>query len=332
MFGIKRREFITLIGGAAAMWPLASRARQLSKIPRIGVLWHAGSEEEEATYLAALREGFRQIGYIEGKTFVLENRFPNEQPERMSSMAKELVELPVDVLVAVTALSALAAQRATATIPIVFIVVPDPVAIKLVNSLARPGGNITGTSHITAELSAKRLEMLKEAISNLSRVALLVNPNDKLMTPRYIAESQAAAAALGITVEPVNVRALDDFEHAFNQIVHARLQAVSVGANGLFFQGREIMAHMALKHRLPLIAYSKETFDPGALMSYGADQIPMFQRTAVYVDKILKGDRPAVLPVELPTKFQFRINLRTAKTLGLDLPPMLLARADEVIE
>jgi putative tryptophan/tyrosine transport system substrate-binding protein len=174
--------------------------------------------------------------------------------------------------------------------------------------------------------------MLKEAISNLSRVALLVNPNDHLMSPRYIAESEAAGAALGITVEPVRVQALDGFERAFDEIARAGLQGISVGANGLFFQGREAMARMAVRHRLPLIAYSKETFDAGAFMSYGADQIPMFQRTAVYVDKILKGSKPADLPVELPTKFQFRINLKTAKSLGIEVPPMLLARADEVIE
>jgi putative tryptophan/tyrosine transport system substrate-binding protein len=332
---MRRRDFITLVAGAAASAvspPLAARAQQRNRIPRIGVLWHAGSEDEEAIYLAALRQGFRDLGQVEGKTLILENRFPNEQPERMASMAKELAALRVDVLVAVTALSALAAQRATAEVPIVFVVVPDPVAIGLVKSLAVPGGNITGTSHITAELSAKRLEMLKESIGDLSRVALLVNPNDKLMSPRYIAESQAAAAALGVTVEPVGVRALDEFERAFDEIVKARLQAVSVGANGLFFQGRAAMAQMALDRRLPLIAYSKETFDAGALMSYGADQIPMFQRTAVYVDKILKGKHPSDLPVELPTKFQFRINLKIAKALGMSIPATLLARADEVIE
>jgi putative tryptophan/tyrosine transport system substrate-binding protein len=329
---MRRRDFIKGIAGSAAARPLAAQAQHSGKIPRVGALWHAGSEQEEAIYLGALRQGFRDLGYIEGKTLILENRFPNEQPDRMSTMAKELVALPVDVLVAVTALSALAAQRATATIPIVFVVVPDPVAIKLVESLAKPGGNITGTSHITAELSAKRLEMLKVAIGNLSRVALLVNPNDTLMSPRYIAESQAAAGTLGIAVEPINVRALDDFERAFNEITSARLEAVSVGANGLFFQGRQTMAQLALKYRLPLIAYSKETFDAGAFMSYGADQIPMFQRTAVYVDKILKGEKPADIPVELPTKFQFRVNLKTAKALGIDLPTSILLGADEVIE
>ena len=329
---MRRREFIALMGGTAAAWPFPAVAQQPIKIPRIGVLWHAGSEQEEAIYLGALRQGFRDIGYVEGKTLLLENRFPNEQPDRMLSMAKELVALPVDVLVAVTALSALAAQRATATIPIVFVVVPDPVAIKLVGSLANPGGNVTGTSHITVELSAKRLELLKATISNLYRVALLVNPNDLVMTPRYIAESQAAASTLALTVEPVNVRTLDDFGSAFDEIAGARLEAVSVGTNGLFFQGREVMAQLALKNHLPLIAYSKETFDAGALMSYGADQVPMFQRTAVYVDKILKGEKPADIPVELPTKFQFRVNLTTARALGLAVPPSLLATADEVIE
>jgi putative ABC transport system substrate-binding protein len=331
MRDMRRREVIALLGGAAVTWPIVLHA-EARKIPKIGVLWHAGSEQEEIVYLTALRQGFRDIGHIEGKTFTLENRFPNEQPERMFSMAKELAALPVDVLIAVTALSALAAQRATTTIPIVFVVVPDPVAIKLVNSLARPGGNITGTSHITVELSARRLEMLKEAVSGLSRVALLVNLNDQLMTPRYIAESQAAASVLGITVQPVGVRALADFERAFDESSGAGLQGVSVSANGLFFQGREVMAQMALKHRLPLIAYSKETFDAGALLSYGSDQIPMFQRTAVYVDKILKGQKPAELPVELPTRFQFRINLKVANALGITIPSFLLTHADEVTE
>jgi len=174
--------------------------------------------------------------------------------------------------------------------------------------------------------------MLKTAIGKLSRVALLVNPNDTLMSRRYIGESQAAAGTLGIAVEPIEVRAVDDFEQAFDEITSARLEAVSVGANGLFFQGRQIMAQLALKHRLPLIAYSKETFGAGAFMSYRADQIPMFQRTAAYVDRILKGENPADIPVELPTRFQFRINLKTAKALGLSVPPTLMATADQVIE
>jgi putative tryptophan/tyrosine transport system substrate-binding protein len=327
---IGRRELMAAFASALVPWPV--HALQPKEIPRVGVLWHAGSEAEEAIYLTALRQGFRDLGYIEGKNFILENRFPNERPEFMLDMAKGLVAIPVDVLIAVTAPSALAAQRATATIPIVFVVVADPVAIKLVDNLSKPGGNITGFSHVTVELSGKRLEMLNEAISDLSRVALLVNPSDNLMAQRYIAESNAAAAKLGIAVESIYVQTLEDFEHAFSEIAAARLQGVSVGANGLFFQGRELMAQMALKHHLPLIAYSKETFEAGALMSYGADQIPIFQRTAVYVDKILRGESPAVLPVELPTNFQFRVNLRTAKVLGLTIPRMLIARADEVIE
>jgi putative tryptophan/tyrosine transport system substrate-binding protein len=327
---LSRRTLISALGGAAVSWPLA--AHGVGKIPTVGVLWHAANEEDEAIYLTALRQGFRDIGHVEGKTFVLENRFPNEQPERMFSMAKELAGLPVDVIVAVTASSALAAQRATTMIPIVFVVVADPVASGLVKSLARPGGNLTGSSHITVELSAKRLEMLKGAINGLSRVALLVNPSDTVMSPRYIAESQAAASRLEIAVVPVNVSTLGAFGQAFEDIAHNQVQAVSVGANGLFFQGRNVMAQMALKHRLPLTVYSKETFDAGALMSYGADQIPMFRRTAIYVDKILKGEKPANLPVELPTQFQFRVNVITARALGLTIPQPLLTVADEVIE
>jgi len=329
---MRRRDFIAALTSAGAAWPLGTYAQQPRKIPRIGVLWHAGSEQEEAIYLGALRQGFRDLGYVEGKTLLLENRFPNEQPERMSAMAVELVALPVDVLVAVTTLPALAAQRATSTIPVVFVVVYDPIGSKLVSSLAHPGGNITGLTHITVEMTAKRLEILKEVIPNLSRVALLVNPNDELMSRRYNKESQAAAAELGLTVQPVEVQSVADFEHAFSEIAEARLQGVTVGANGVFFQGRHVMAQMALKQRLPLIVYSKETFDAGALLSYGADQIPIFRRVAVFVDKILKGTPPADLPVELPTRFQFRINLKVAGALGITIPPALVTRADEVIE
>ena len=176
---MRRRDFITILGGAAA-WPLAARAQSTKKMPKVGVLWHAGSAEEEAIYLGALKQGFNDLGYIDGKTIALEHRFPNEQPERFASLAVELAALPVDVLVAVTPLAALAAQRATTTIPIVFILVPEPVESKLVNSFAHPGGNITGYTQIAVELSSKRVQLLKEAFPRMSRVALLVNANSQL--------------------------------------------------------------------------------------------------------------------------------------------------------
>jgi putative tryptophan/tyrosine transport system substrate-binding protein len=296
------------------------------------VLWHAGSAEEEAIYLGALLEGFKELGYVDGKTIVLEHRFPNEIPERFVSLAVELAALKPDVLVAVTRPAAIAAQRATATIPIVFVVVPDPVGTKLVNSLARPGGNVTGLTHIAVELSGKRLAFFKEAFPRASRVALVLNGNDVPGMQRYIDEFQTAAVALSVSVRPVEVRSLGDFESAFDTIFAERLDGVILPADGLFYQGRMRLAQLALQRRLPLVVYSRETLEAGALMSYGADLRTIFRRAAVYVDKIIKGERPGDLPVEQPTKFEFLVNLKTAKALDLMFPEMLLARADEVIE
>jgi putative tryptophan/tyrosine transport system substrate-binding protein len=328
---MQRRQFIALIGGAAA-WPLTARGQPRAKTPKIGVLWHAGSAEEEAIYLGELRNGLSGLGYIDGKTITLEHRFPNEQPERFVSLAAELAALKPDVLIAVTQQAAVAAQRATATIPIVFIVVPDPVGVKLVDSLSRPGGNITGLTHIAVELSGKRLAVFKEAFPRMTRVALLVNANNPQTTKRYIDETQTAATGLALDVRPVEVRALTDFDQAFDRIVDGRLEGVAVPADPLFYQGRSLMAQAAITRHLPLMAYSRETLEAGALMSYGTDQRRIFRRAAVYVDKILKGEKAADLPVEQPTKFEFLINNKTAKAIGYTISESLLLRADEVIE
>jgi putative ABC transport system substrate-binding protein len=214
-------------------WPLGGLAQPAGKLPRVGVLWHAGSAEEEAIYLGALLEGFKELGYVDGKTIVLEHRFPNEIPERFVSLAVELAALKPDVLVAVTRPAAIAAQRATTTIPIVFVVVPDPVGTKLVNSLARPGGNVTGLTHIAVELSGKRLAFFKEAFPRASRVALVLNGNDVPGMQRYIDEFQTAAVALSVSVRPVEVRSLGDFESAFDTIFAERLDGVILPADGL---------------------------------------------------------------------------------------------------
>ena len=229
--------------------------------------------------------------------------FCRSRPERFVSLAAELAALKPDVLIAVTQQAAVAAQRATTTIPIVFIVVPDPVGVKLVNSLSRPGGNITGLTHIAVELSGKRLAVFKEAFPRMTRVALLVNANNPQTTKRYIDETNAAATGLGLDVQPVEVRSLTDFDQAFDRIVEGRLEGVAVPADPLFYQGRSLMAQTAITRRLPLMVYSRETLEAGALMSYGTDQRRIFRRAAVYVDKILKGEKPADLPVEQPTKF-----------------------------
>jgi putative ABC transport system substrate-binding protein len=212
---MQRRKFITLLGGAALAWPLAVRAQNQSRIPRVGVLWHAANAEEEQPYFRLLAEGFRDLGYVEGRNIILEHRFPNEIPERFKSMATELVSLNVDVLVSSGAVASFALRDATKTIPIVFIFVPDPVGSKLVDSFARPGANVTGLSHFSSDLIAKRLQFLKEIIPGLSRVALFVNPNAQI-TQLYVAVTQAAAAALGLVSQTFEARSLDELERAFD--------------------------------------------------------------------------------------------------------------------
>jgi putative ABC transport system substrate-binding protein len=331
---IGRREFITLLGGAAAAatWSRGAPAQRAGRVPTVGVLWHAASAEEEGPYFAALIEGFRALGYVDARNIKFEHRFPNEMPERFRSMAAELVSLNVDVLVSVGNAAAPYAKNATATIPIVFTLVADPVESKLVASFARPGGNVTGLSTFAADLAGRRLQALKEMIPGLSRVAQLVNPNAQ--TSRMNIEViRAAAAELGLAVRTFEARSLDQLEPAFDAIARAGMQAVTVSqGEGLPFQGRHIIAKLAIAHRLALCAFSRETFEPGALMAYGTDHIALIRRAGVYVDKILKGAKPSDLPVEGPTKFELLVNLKTAKAIGLEIPPTVLARADEVIE
>ena len=329
---MERRKFLALLGGAIIMWPLGAGAQQNRKIPKIGVLWHAGSAEEEAVYLGAVRQGLTDLGYVEGQTITLENRFPAEIPERFLSLAAELAALNVDVLVAINRIAALAAQRATKTIPVVFVAVPDPVGSKLVVSLARPGGNITGISNFALDLTAKRVEFLKRIIPSLSHVALLVNPADPEMARRYIDEGQTAADKLGVTLHPVEIRAPSDLTPAFSRMHNENIDGVAVTQDGLFYATRRDIADLALARRLPTIVYSRETADAGALASYGPNNYEIFRRSGFYIDKILKGAKPAELPVQQPFKFDLIINLKTAKALGLTVPPSLLARADGVIE
>jgi len=326
---IRRREFIITLGGAAA-WQFAARAQQGGRIPRIGFLWHAGSREEESMNFEAVIEGFAKLGYVEGRNIILEHRFPNEEPERFRTMAAELVALNVDVLM-VTATGASYLRDATTKIPIVFVSVPDPVSMKLVQSLARPGGNMTGLSNFGEELAAKRLQLLKELVPGLSRVALLVN-RDLLSKGFYIEGSRMAADKLGLAVQVFELTSMEDLEPTFDAMVQAGMQAVTLAQGGFAFSGRATVAKLALARRLALCAYSKTTFDAGALMAYGPNILDAFRRMAVYVDKILKGAQPSELPVEQPTSFELFINLRVAKTLGLDVPVHLQQIADEVIE
>jgi len=328
---MRRREFITLSGGAAATWAFAASAQQPSKLPHIGVLWHAGSAEQEGTNYKALLKGFADIGYIEGKTVVLEHRFPNEQPAQFKSMAAELVASGVDVLVAIGANAPPYAKAATKTTPVVFALMPDPIGSKLVSNLARPEGNVTGLSNSASEIMGKRLELFKEVVPGLSRVALLVNSNSSLAAG-YERLFQAAAASLGLSGKTFTWRAPNELASVFAAMKDAGVQAVMFNPDGWAFTYRDLIAKLALAKGLPLSAYSRQTFNPGSLMSYGVDHDAICYRVAVFVDKLLKGAKPSELPVEQPSKFEFLINLNTARALGLTIPPSLLSRADEVIE
>jgi len=327
-----RREFITILGGAAVAWPLAAGAQQTRKMRRIGVLWHGANAEQEAIYLAALRKGLHDFGYVEGQNIVLEMRFPAEQYERFFVLAAELAQQNVDVLVCATAIAAVACHRATTTIPIVGVNVADPVGRKLVASLNRPGGNLTGLSNIAVELTGKRIELAKELIKDLSRVALLVNAADEIGSQAYIAEGDAAGSRLGVAVVPVGVRDANDLEGAISKISTDNFQAIVVTHDGLFYVQRKRLADLALEGRLPTIGFASEQWEAGLLATYGPNVPALYRRAGAFIDQILKGVNPTDLPVEQPTEFELLINLRTAKAIGITVPPTFLARAYNVIE
>jgi putative ABC transport system substrate-binding protein len=328
---MRRRDFIGIIGVSVAAWPLAARAQQSARIPRIGVLWHAGSAEEEGRYFKGLTEGLRDLGYVDGRNIVLVHRFPNETPTLFQSMAAELVSMNVDVLVSVGSQTAYYARDATKTIPIVFIFVPDPIGSKFVKSFARPGGNATGLTHFAADLIGKRLEFLKETVPGLARVALLVNP-DTQVAGLYTNVTNAMAKKLGLSNHTFTARTRSELEPAFDAMVKAGMQAVTINSEGLAYQQKEYIAKLAIARRLPLSVWSKETLEAGALMSYGADQPAMCRRAAAFVDKILNGAKPGDLPVEEPQKIEFVLNKKTARALGLTFPNTLLVTATDVIE
>jgi putative ABC transport system substrate-binding protein len=324
-----RRNFIALVGGAI-FYPRASKAQQSRKMPRVGVLWHAANAEEEDVYLRILTKAFSDLGYLEGKSIELEHRFPAEQPERFELLARELSESKVDVIIAVTGLGAAMAKKATGTIPVVFVLVPDPLGAGLIESLARPGGNLTGLSIMAIDLSGKRLGLLKEAVPNLARVALLLDPREPIAA-RTIATAQNAAKGLGLSLRAVEIRSPDDIEPAFSAVAKEGFEAAMV-AGAMMFNERARVGSAAMTHRMPTLAIVGEMVPHGLLMSYGQDFPDYFRKAAGYVDKILKGAKPADLPVEQPTRFKLIINSKTANALGLTLPATLLATADEVIE
>ena len=321
-----------LLAGAIASFVVSSFAHgQQLKIPRVGVLWHAASVEEESPFFGSLLEGFRNVGYIEGSNIPFEHRFPDEKPELFTSMAAELVSLKPDVLVGVRS-AAVYLKRATSTspIPMVFMYVPDPVGAGLVETVRRPGGNATGLTNFSVELSAKRLQYLKEIVPSVARVALLINPTANI-SGLYVRQSNEAAPTLGLATRAFEVRSLGQLDQAFDAMINTGMQAVIINAESLFYQGKDRIAKLAVARHLPTCVWVRELVEAGALVSYGVDQRAIARRVTVYVDKILKGATPADLPVEQPMKFDLVINLKTAEALGLTIPPMLLFQADAVI-
>jgi len=328
---MRRRDFVTLIGMAAAAQPVAVLAQSTArKIPVVGVLWHAGNAEEEDVYLSVVQKAFHDLGYVEGKSIVLEHRFPAENPQRFRELAHELVEAKPDVIIGVSSLGAVELKKATSTIPIVFVVVADPVGFGLVNSLAHPGGNATGPSMMLLDLSGKRLSLLKEAVPNLSRVALLIDAAD-LFKQRVIKAYQAAAEASGIEFWSIEIATPEDIEPAFSKVAQDHSNGVIISGSMLFNQRARVGAS-AIAHKLPALGVAAEQVPYGLLLSYGQDAPDFFRRAVTYVDKILKGANPADLPVEQPTRFKLVVNAKAAKELGLTIPEAFLLRADEVIE
>jgi putative tryptophan/tyrosine transport system substrate-binding protein len=320
-----------LLAGAVSSFVVSSVAhgQPPRKIPRVGVLWHAASLDEESPFFGSLIEGFRNVGYIEGHNITLEHRFPDEKPEFFTSMAAELVSLQPDVLVGVGS-AAVYLKKATATIPMVFMYVPDPVGAGLVETVRRPGGNATGLTNFSVELSAKRLQYLKEIVPSVARVAVLINPTANI-SGLYVRQSNEAAPTLGLATRAFEVRSLGQLDQAFDAMIKAGMQAVVINAESLFYQGKDRIAKLAVARRLPTCVWVRELVEAGVLVSYGVDQRAIARQVAVYVDKILKGAKPADLPVEQPMRFDLVINLKTAEALGLAIPPTLLFQATEVI-
>jgi ABC-type uncharacterized transport system substrate-binding protein len=328
---VRRREVITLLGGATAAWPLAARAQQ-SAMPVIGFL-HSASAASFADLVAAFRKGLSEAGYVEGQNVAIEYRWADGHNERLPALAAELVGLRVDVIVTpVSTAATLAAKAATAVIPIVFVIGADPVKIGLVASLNRPGGNATGISDIGVELGAKRLGLLHELLPNAARFGVLVNPDNPGITEPFLSELQTAASGIGRQIEVVTASTNSAIDIAFATLVKGRADAFLISPEALFVTRRVQLLTLAARHALPALYHRREFTDAGGLMSYGSSLADQFRQTGIYAGRILKGEKPADLPVMQPTKFEFVINLQTAKTLGIDIPPMLLARADEVIE
>jgi putative ABC transport system substrate-binding protein len=329
---IRRREFITLLGGATAAWPVAALAQQPG-MPVVGYL-HLGSPEPQAHVVAGFRKGLSEAGYVEGRNVAIEFRFGYDQFDRLTEMVADLVRRRVAVIaVPAGGTTALAAKAATTSIPIVFGTAVDPVQIGLVASLNRPGGNVTGISNMSVEITAKRLGLLHELLPNAARFAVLVNAQTGTPpTTAMIADVQAAASTIGSRIEVLTATDSREIDSAFGSLAQKRIDALIVTNSNLFVSRRTQFVTLAAHHRVPVMSYMREYPAAGGLMSYGASFSEQGRLVGLYTARILKGEKPADLPLMQPTKFELVINLQTARTLGIEVPPTLLAIADEVIE
>jgi putative tryptophan/tyrosine transport system substrate-binding protein len=332
---MERRAFLGGLAGSLLAAPLAAQAQQAAKVYRIGILGNVPLTDPGGARLwEVFIQGLRDLGYVEDRNLMIEYRSAEGKPERLPALAAELVGLKVDVIVAPNTPAALAAKQATRILPIVFIGAGDPVTSGLVTSLARPGGNVTGLSVLSTELVGKWLELLQQAVPGVGRVAALWQPGamDERTDRDMFKGAEVAARALGVRLQFVEARGPADFERAFSDMIRANADALTVRPAPMFISERRRLVDLAAKNRLPAVYAWREFVDAGGLMAYGPTGADLYQRAATYVDKILRGAKPADLPVEQPTKFELSINLKTAKALGLTIPPSLLQRADQVIE
>ena len=328
---MKRRQFITLLGGAAAAWPLAARAQQPA-MPVVGII-NAGAPETSVSRVTAFRQGLGELGYLDGQNVTIEYRWAEGRYDRYPELVADLIRRKVSVIATgASGPAAFAAKAATSSIPIVFGVGEDPVRLGLVASLARPGGNVTGVNFFTAEVAAKRLGLLRELAPRTTRVAVLVNPANAASAESTARDVRAAAPALGLQVQMLNATTVREIDTAYASLVRERADALVVAGDGFFNSRRVQLAMLAVRHAIPATYSVRDYPEAGGLISYGTSFADTFRQIGIYCGRILKGATPADLPVLQSTKFELVVNMQAARMLGIDVPPMLLARADEVIE